>query len=315
MDSGQHCFWFSHPYHYICHGFAKFFASNVSFGLDVESTASWGTETANSRNDWTSNRRSTSSICPCGVLLVMFYVVFTPCGRESVVGQPNIQDLYEIGCDRMWWCLMQQECMCISYSTEQCCCAVSIIRTICHSCHLVWPNAISVFLNVCDFSCQVSNSHPFLLHRRFGQHRFLTKELSIHNWRLKLAFFCCDGNVANYQSTKKNTEKTGDGHGDGTSVTTRPMVGEIGQHDLGSKSFDKIQKKMVNHDAWRVCCACNMPKQIYQKKYRLVSSSIYNANLFETWTSMNLPVLQECYFGIQYNKVSKNPPSQISPTK
>lgn len=84
-------------------GFAKFFPSNVSFGLDLESTASWGTETANSRNDWTSNRRSTSSICPCGVLLVMFYLVFTPCGRESVVRQPNLQDLYEIGCDRMWW--------------------------------------------------------------------------------------------------------------------------------------------------------------------------------------------------------------------
>ena len=84
-------------------GFAKFFPSNVSFGLDVESTASWGTETANSRNDWTSNRRSTSSICPCGVLLVMFYIVFTPCGRESVARQPNLQDLYEIGCDRMWW--------------------------------------------------------------------------------------------------------------------------------------------------------------------------------------------------------------------
>lgn len=31
-----------------------------------------------------------------------------------------------------------------------------------------------------------------------------------------------------------------------------------------------------------------MSKQIYQKKYRLVSSSIYNANLFE---NMNLPVL------------------------
>lgn len=46
------------------------------------------------------------------------------------------------------------------------------------------------------------------------------------------------------------------------------------------------------------------------KKYQLVSSSIYNANLFE---NMNLPVLQACYFGIQYNKVSKLLPKKSLP--
>ena len=87
------------------------------------------------------------------------------------------------------------------------------------------------------------------------------------------------------------------------------LVGEICRHDLGSKSFDKIQKKMVTHDLCRVRCACICQNR-FIKKYQLVSSSIYNANLFE---NMNLPVLQACYFGIQYNKVSKLLPKKSLP--
>ena len=65
------------------------------------------------------------------------------------------------------------------------------------------------------------------------------------------------------------------------------LVGENCRHDLGSKSFDKIQKKW-----WLKICAEFVAlvyvKTDLSKKYRLVSSSIYNANLFE---NMNLPVL------------------------
>ena len=264
----------------------------------------------------------------------MFYVVFTPCGRKSVVKQPNLQDLYEIGCDRMWWHLntfsdvvvpnARMHVYIIQYRTM-------LMYSFNHSYYFpLLPDHIinSLPANSCKKNiqtwhgiwCDPTQSRCFSMSVTVAA-RFQTAILFfciadlanivswLKNFRFMIGNWSCLFVAMETWPTTKAPRKIHKKR-EMDMETVGELVGEICRHDLGSKSFDKIKKKW-----WLTICAefvalVNVKTDLSKNKYRLVSSSIYNANLFE---NMNLPVLPACYFGIQYNKVSKLLPKNPFP--